>query len=1262
MLCDNVLCGDVCACFLVVDSSLEDTERLVLARPKVHNINPCHPPLFILVLLIVMVLLSKHACRWQLLVAAILFLFCTCNSYHITPSFSRHCSSLRLRDIHKYLQTSIHHASATEIEEATPLSSLQISSASSQLDPLLTSFLLRSIQSNSLITFSDVSKATIGLSIWEKALRKARLPTIDDFQSDESITWPEEPLFTYVYDTFSSLGLPRLVRRHHEALTTSVLLSVAKVVVEFIKAQRQGKLVILDSCIEDEENDDDGYDWENEIDAQETEYEYEPLSIEELNQLADSLTNNLLKQEWDGVVGGLAQLDKVFGYDHGLLDQQGGYGFGVNDGVWDHTGWSPMPELQRRISAMPELRDLLLKLGRRPSAEGKDTRRFRPRKRSYAQDDMMGVELDPLFPSTLSGLTYGSSLTTMLPTEAVLLRSSMRALRLLFLAKKAESKLLSYELSGYTDVPTKPLPNARRSIYMPSDSGGPLIICLDTSHSMSGVREDLSKAVVLASVTTAHRQGRDCRVVAYSSNSNTIESGTITCDAAGIRRLLDFLSYSFGGGSDVSGALKYAMEVLESDMSSSDVLLVSDGEIPNPPVSKVVMAKLEGLKQSTGMEIHGLLVGKKESESMNLLCNEVHDFLSGYEGINGVSASPARRVPISSSALSLSPSSSRVHHSLGNRQSSLRRRVGLSLYATSNFNDETDDFNSLNVKLNKRGEKSKSKRRRYDNEEDDDDDYWSLASEEIVYRGKEKPSNIIAEEDQEEKSEFILRVEDAISALEDTATKLIEDRQQSSGTNISPSSPSMSKVISDTINYVESGLVERDLEARLVVLGMVSQEHILFIGPPGTSKSEIGRRLSQLCGGPFFQRLFTKFTTPDEICGPLSLRALENDEYQRVIDGFLPTATVAFLDEIFKANSAILNTLLTILNERKFDNGAGNRVDCPLKCVIGASNELPDSEELDALLDRFLLKSYVTSVSDDGLVQILTLDSSASNEVAIDSTISDSLDNVVAEISSALDGVEIGLNISLLIRDLRSFLRDEIGIYVSDRRLVKAARLLKVAAASNGRDRVDYIDCLLLQHVLWQLPEQRDVIREWLWDNMTPSGGVVEQTTFIFQGLASESLELMKKTMGDVTGASGARAADLDAVNSVRAELEKIQELLIQNSHELERHIQLLDADHLWISQDEAQASKQHLVPLAEEESSAVNQTLLDTVLLKLALTSDDIANELRSSVVESLDNQDNSNDTTFTNEELELSLKEAKKEFKGDMLRQWKATRKQRS
>lgn len=177
---------------------------------------------------------------------------------------------------------------------------------------------------------------------------------------------------------------------------------------------------------------------------------------------------------------------------------------------------------------------------------------------------------------------------------------------------------------------------------------------------------------------------------------------------------------------------------------------------------------------------------------------------------------------------------------------------------------------------------------------------------------------------------------------------------------------------------------------------------------------------------------------------------------------------------------------------------------------------------------------------------------------------------------------------------------------------------------------------------------------------MTPSDDVVDQTKFIFQNLANESLELVKKTQGDITGEAGARSVDLEAINSIRTELEEIEQLLLQKYNEITRHIVLLDTNHLWISHDEANTTKQYLLPLAEEASTVVKETLLETIMLKLTLSSNSIDNEIRSDVIEALASSNGSDDssTTFTDEQLQISLKEAKRQYKGDLLRQWKSER----
>lgn len=271
------------------------------------------------------------------------------------------------------------------------------------------------------------------------------------------------------------------------------------------------------------------------------------------------------------------------------------------------------------------------------------------------------------------------------------------------------------------------------------------------------------------------------------------------------------------------------------------------------------------------------------------------------------------------------------------------------------------------------------------------------------------------------------------------------------------------------------GLIERDTPIRLALLAALAGEHLLLIGPPGTAKSELARRLRlAFRDSTYFERLLTRFSVPEELFGPLSIKGLEEDRYERLTVGYLPTAAVAFLDEIFKANSAILNSLLTLLNEREFDNGQ-QRVRTPLVCVVGASNELPEGEEMAALYDRFLLRCHVPPVSDSGFDALLALRGLARPLPAPSLQLSAT---DLELLRREAERVELREDVHGLLRAFRAFLLEQ-KIPVSDRRWRKIVFLLQMSAYSDGRGQVSLWDCWLLQHCAWEKPEQRDAIFAW---------------------------------------------------------------------------------------------------------------------------------------------------------------------------------------
>ena len=295
------------------------------------------------------------------------------------------------------------------------------------------------------------------------------------------------------------------------------------------------------------------------------------------------------------------------------------------------------------------------------------------------------------------------------------------------------------------------------------------------------------------------------------------------------------------------------------------------------------------------------------------------------------------------------------------------------------------------------------------------------------------------------------------------------------------------------------GIYEKDTEISLSLLAALAGESVILLGPPGVAKSMVARQLkTAFRDAHSFEYLMSRFSTPDEIFGPVSIQKLKSsDTYERAVDGYLPTADVVFLDEIWKAGPAIQNTLLTVINEKLFRNG-NREMHLPLKLLVAASNELPaKGEGLEALWDRFVIRIESRPIKKESNFRAMLLDSHADfsgstgglghADFANNADFSELkiTGEEYAEWSENINKIGVKEDVLDVISGIRKSLRavnvDEAAerrnIYVSDRRWKNIARLLRTSAFMQDREEVDCCDLLPIYHCLWQEPEERDAIR-----------------------------------------------------------------------------------------------------------------------------------------------------------------------------------------
>ena len=329
-------------------------------------------------------------------------------------------------------------------------------------------------------------------------------------------------------------------------------------------------------------------------------------------------------------------------------------------------------------------------------------------------------------------------------------------------------------------------------------------------------------------------------------------------------------------------------------------------------------------------------------------------------------------------------------------------------------------------------------------------------------------------------------------------------------------------------------LAEREEQIEALLAALIAGEHLLLLGPPGTAKSLLANMLcNQIDDANYFQWLMTKYTMPEELYGPVSMQGLKKDKYKRITTGKMPEAHIAVMDEIWKAGSTILNTTLTLVNERKFHND-GVPTDVPLLMLIGASNELPQGEELGALYDRFLMRFWVEYIGNDDLfIDLIRPNSQLGNNTPSTKITLDE----IAELQDLVCTIQVSDEMLAHIRSICIDLRNE-GIVASDRRWKKAVHALRAFALLRGKNQVTEDELEMLSHMMWDQPEDKrkiDVV-------VAKYGNPLNLEALRLQDQAKEAFDKWFKAKG--TEANKDDSISLDTNGILKAILKEVNDKL----------------------------------------------------------------------------------------------------------------------